>query len=212
MPDAYYLMATSDILNGPSYEPGKLPPTRWVAVEGADLRTWNDLKVDVTSGTTGNLNPPDLETFRDGLVAKAFAKNAVEQVYFDVQLPHTWTSGTGIRPHVHWSPGSSSDTGDVVWGLEYTWANAVNPPGNVFPASTTLSVTDTAAGAYGHQIAQWSEIDGTGFRLSSVLMCRLFRNGTDAADTFDADAFALSVDFHILNRPFGSDDEYPTGE
>jgi hypothetical protein len=127
----------------------------------ADLEAvgWDDLRVDVTSGTTGNLNPPDLETFRDGIVAKAFAPNATEQVYFDVQLPHNWDAGTGIRPHVHWSPGNSTNTGSVVWRLEYTWANAVVAPGNVFPETTTLTVTQAAAGvAYSHQIAQWTEI------------------------------------------------------
>jgi hypothetical protein len=171
---------------------------------------WDDLRVDVTSGTTGNLNPPDLETFRDGIVAKAFAPNATEQVYFDVQLPHNWDAGTGIRPHVHWSPGNSTNTGSVVWRLEYTWANAVVAPGNTFPETTTLTVTQAAAGvAYSHQIAQWTEIDGTGKRLSSVLMCRLFRVGGDAADTFTGDAFALSVDFHIQVQGNGSTDEYP---
>jgi hypothetical protein len=174
---------------------------------------WDDLRVDVTSGTKPNQDPPGFEVFRDGIRAYGFAPGATEQVYFDVQLPHTWDAGTGIRPHVHWSPGSSTNDGDVVWRLEYTWANAVAAPGNVFPETETLTVTQAAAGvAYSHQIAQWTEIDGTGKRLSSVLMCRLFRVGGDAADTFTGDAFALSVDFHIQVQGNGSTEEYPDPE
>ena len=171
---------------------------------------WDDLRIDVTAGTKGNLNPPDLATFRDGLVLTAFADNATEQVYFDVQMPHSWNK-TAIRPHIHWSPGNSADTGSVVWGLEYSWSNAVAEPGNTFPASTTDTVTQAAGGtAYEHQIAQWSEIDGTDKRVSSVLICRLYREGGNAADTFAGDAYALSVDFHILNNVYATDDEYPT--
>lgn len=212
MADVYLMVDADDLSGSGGYNPGEVPTGNMVVVSATadDLRTWDDLRVDVTAGTTGNLNPPGLETFRDGIVATAFAKNATEQVYFDVQLPHSWAAGTGIRPHVHWSPGNNATTGSVVWGLEYTWANAVNAPGNTYPASSTLSVTQAAAGsAYAHQIAQWSEIDGTGKRVSSVLMCRLFRDGTNEADTFDADAFALSLDFHILTWPLGSFDEYP---
>jgi hypothetical protein len=209
MPNVYSVAsATSDSYSPLNEHIEEL--TQYVLARDDSLLTWDDLRVDVTSGTTGNLNPPDLETFRDGIIAKAFAPNATEQVYFDVQLPHTWKEGTGIRPHVHWSPGSSTNTGDVVWRLEYTWANAVNAPGNTFPATTTLNVTQAAAGAYAHQIAQWDEIAGTGKRLSSVLMCRLARIGGDAADTFTGDAYALSIDFHIQCQPFGSEEEYPS--
>ena len=170
---------------------------------------WDDLRIDVTAGTKGNLNPPDLATFRDGLVLTAFADNATEQVYFDVQMPHSWNK-TAIRPHIHWSPGNSTGTGSVVWGLEYSWANPVAEPGNVFPASTTLSVTQAADGvAYKHQIAQWSEIDATGKRESSVLVCRFFRDGGNVADTFTGDAFAVSLDFHYQSQGFGSTDEFP---
>lgn len=180
------------------------------ALDGYTAVGWDDLRVDVTSGTTGNLDPPDLATFRDGLVLKAFAANATEQVYFDVQMPHSWISGSGIRPHIHWSPGNSTNTGAVVWKLEYSVANPVAEPDNTFPTTTTLSVTQAADGtAYKHQIAQWSEIDMTDKRASAVLLCRLYRDGGDVADTFTGDAYAVSVDFHYQSQGFGSTDEYP---
>ncbi len=172
---------------------------------------WDDLRIDVTAGTRGVTNPPGFEAFRTNVYANAFDKGTLEAVYFDVQLPHSAVSGTDLRPHIHWSPGVSTDTGAVVWGLDYTWANPVNPPDNTFPAVTSLSVTDTASGtAYEHRIAPWDAIDGSGMRASAVLMCRLYRDAANVADTFDADAWALSVDFHYQSQGFGSTDEYPT--
>jgi len=95
--------------------------------------------------------------------------------------------------------------------LEYTWANAVAAPGNTFPETVVLDPVDQAgAGAYAHQIAPFTEIDGTGMRLSSVLLCKLSRVGGATEDTFDDDAFGLSVDFHIQVAGHGSIEEYPS--
>jgi len=47
-------------------------------------------------------------------------------------------------------------------------------------------------------------------RVSSVLLCRLSRLGGATEDTFDADAYGLSVDFHIRTGVHGTTDEYPS--
>ena len=173
--------------------------------------TWDDLRVSLSTAKAGGAGVPTYSVFRDGVYAWAFSKAATEYLLFEVQLPHSWIAGTSIRPHVHWSPGVSTDTGSVRWALEYTWANAVATPGNTFPATTTLTADQAAAGtAYSHQIAELGTIAGTGMRLSSVLLCKLARVGGATEDTFDASAFGVSVDFHIQGRIYGSDDEYPT--
>ena len=171
---------------------------------------WDDLRVSLSSGQTGATDPPTYGEFRTGLYAWSFAASGVDALYFDCQLPHSWIAGTGIRPHIHWSPGNSTNTGSVVWKLDYSWANPVTAPGNTFPAPTTLPVTAAADGtAYKHQIAAFGEIDGTGFRESSVLMCRVYRDGSDDADTFTGVAWGLSLDFHIQVTGNGSIEEYP---
>jgi hypothetical protein len=129
---------------------------------------------------------------------------------FDVQLPHGWAEGSDIMPHIHWSPGNSTDTGAVRWGFEYTWANAEAAPGDAFPATTTIYFDDAAHGvAYSHQIATFPAVSGMGMRKSSVLMCRLFREGGHANDTFNTNAFAISFDLHIQLESSGSITEYP---
>lgn len=175
----------------------------------ASYPRWDDLRVSLSTARATGSGNPTFSPYRDGVYAWAFSKAADETVYFEVQLPHSWLAGSEIRPHVHWSPGVSADTGSVRWELEWTWANAVAEPGNVFPETDSDTVDQAAAGAYAHQIAQFAGISGTGKRLSSVLMCRLSRLGTATEDTFDAVAFGLSVDFHIQNVGHGSREEYP---
>lgn len=173
-----------------------------------DPQVWDDLRVSLSTAKPG-VTSPSYDTFIDGVEAYAFSKTVEQSVQFEVQLPHSWVQGTELRPHIHWSPGASTDTGVVRWALEYTWANPVASPGNVFPNTVTLTGDQAAAGAYHHQITSFGTISGTGKRVSSVLVCRLSRVGNASQDTFDDVAFGLSVDFHILNSGDGSVDEYP---
>jgi hypothetical protein len=53
-----------------------------------------------------------------------------------------------------------------------------------------------------------SGIDGTGKRVSSILLCHFYRQGADATDTFAGSAALLSVDFHYEIDSFGSDGQY----
>lgn len=172
----------------------------------ADPTRWNDLRVSLSAAKV-TTNPPTWEAFRGNVQAWGFSPTSQENLYFEVQIPHGWVIGSEIRPHIHWSPGVSTNTGDVVWELTYSWAN----PNDAFPAPTAVTATQAAAGAYEHQLVSWTPIAGTGMRESSVLLCRLSRVATDAADTFTADAFALSVDIHYQADSLGSVDEIPAG-
>lgn len=210
----------TDVSRGGFIAPGSpltlapLPSTGEVAADVGHLN-WQDLRVSLARANTGAGNP-SITTFRDGLRAYAMDKTTTMSLTFDMQLPHglvgnaTHPGGEGeIRPHIHWSPGNSAHTGTVVWGLEWTWASAVNPPNNTFETSTTLYTTQSALGtAYAHQIAAFDAIDVTEMRDSAILMCRLFRAA--ALDTFDADAFALSFDAHYQTHDDGTVEEYPS--
>lgn len=155
---------------------------------------WDDMRVSLTKASVGSATP-SLAVFRSPVQAWSFSKSALNEMFFDVQLPHNWVAGTDILPHIHWSPGASTDTGVVRWELEYTWASL----GEAFPAATLLDPVDVAAAgvAYQHQLTKLGTCTGTGKKLSSVLMCRVARVGNATEDTFDAVAWGLSVDFHI---------------
>lgn len=189
--------------------------------QGFTPSRWDDLRVSVLATKGGGIQDPTWTQVRtngagsQGVYGWSFSQTTEEEVFFDVQLPHTWEAGTELRPHVHWTHlvASPPGTTSVVWALEYTWANAVNPPGNTFGQTSIVRGTQLveAGSQYKQFITDLTPLDGTGKRLSSVLLCRLFREPTNVADTFAAGAIALSIDFHYLSNTWGSVAEYPAG-
>lgn len=163
---------------------------------------WEDVRVPGNTVVKQSTGPDDINPLGN-LEVLGFADNATESVSFSIQLPHSYKLGSTIYPHVHWMP-ISTNTGDVRWGLEYSWADY----GTTFPSPTTIYVNDTAGGvANEHQFASFPSISAganAGQQVSSMLICRLFREGGNAADTHSGDAAFLEFDIHIEIDTFGS--------
>ena len=187
-----------------------------VTLAGA-ATVWDDLQIPGTSvKATGN-SPPDLAGGFAGdntLDLYVFdGVNTLEQVFFTIQIPHRWKQGSTIRPHVHISP-TSTNGGDtnarvIRFSLEYTWAN-IN---GTFGASATLLLDSDP---FVPNTSQWKHllaknatgIDGTGKTLSSMLVCRLYRDPSDSADTYPQDVAFLQFDIHYEIDSLGSSGEY----
>lgn len=170
-----------------------------------DATVWDDLRVSAnTVSFLGLGSYPDWETFTYDLQGLAFSSSADEEVHFSVQMPHGWKEGSTIYPHVHWAP-STAASGGVTWVLEYTWAN-IN---GTFGSSSTMTFDDsTDSTALKHHIAvNGTGIDGSGKTLSSMLICRLYRDVSDANDDYGADAFLLEFDIHYELDTVGSRQE-----
>ena len=170
--------------------------------------TFEDLRVPVLSTVKSTSNPPDDIQILGNLVTFGFDKGKTEEVFFVAQLPHSYKTGSDIFAHVHWLPTTADNTGQVVWVLEYSWASH----DQVFPSTSTLSSYTTVgtddATAYEHRITDFGSIDGTGKTISSMLICRLYRDGGDSNDTYNADAALLEIDFHYEVNTLGSRQEY----
>lgn len=166
---------------------------------------WEDLRVPGTTVKLG-ATAPDFAAFlgSGNLLTYLFDGAATaEQVYFTIQMPHGWKAGSDIYPHIHWTP-TDANAGNVKWQLEYSWANI----DATFAAPTTISIVDAADGtAWKHQKAQFAAIVGSGKTLSSMLVCRLFRDPADAADTYAHDAAFLQFDVHYEIDTLGSRQE-----
>lgn len=167
-----------------------------------DATGWDDLRVPATSVVVGAA-PPDLGAFgpSGGLKVYLFDKATDQEVHLAVQLPHAWEEASNITPHVHWAP-VDTNTGTVRWGLEYAWANI----DGTFGAPAIIYAEDAGDGtAWKHQVKDFAALDATGKTISSMIVCRLFRDSGHANDTYDNDAALLECDFHYeIDTPAGS--------
>lgn len=180
-----------------------------------DATVWDDLLVPATMTKMGGTKDPGFAVFKtngsgsQGVFLYWFDAVTEEELYFAVQLPHSW-AGTPITPHVHWVPSIASDenpSGQTVrWGLEYTW---INIDGTF--ANTSIVYAKSASGlttAGKHLMTLFSAITpgaGTQDGISSMLICRIFRDATSVADdTYEHDAGLLEIDFHYEKNTIGS--------
>lgn len=172
---------------------------------------WEDLRVPLETTKVG-ASAPDFDTFIGSTKIYWFDAGTDQEVHFSVQLPHSWNCGQ-IVPHVHWVPKTTSDgtpANQVVrWGLEYYWANR----GVVFAAglgttiyTTTHAPADADVVALKHYVSAFAGISPTTDQdeISSMIICRLFRDANDAADTYEHDAGVLEIDFHYQVSSLGS--------
>lgn len=198
-------VATADVTNGPLLVKMGIIAADGGAGSSPNNPLWDDLRTSLVRAAV-TTDPPTLTVFRGATMANSFVQDATQSVMFDAQIPHTWLEGSDVHPHLHWSPGNSTSTAVVRWGLEYTWANVHDP----FPVSQTVYANAAASGvAYDHLIASFGTLSGVGKRVSSVFSCRLFREGANAADTFPVGAFAISFDFHLQMSSDGTVNEFP---
>ena len=172
------------------------------------IECWQNLIVPTESPSVPTIKTPSFAKFidngagSDGVWAWQFPHSKETHLFFVVPLPHSYWEGTDMDFHILWSP-TTAAAGSVVWGLEYTWANI----GDVIPASTistTTSATDSTA--YKHHITVLTTIPGTGKKIRSTFMGRIYRDGGHASDTYNADTALLEVSLTFKQNTVGSYD------
>jgi len=166
---------------------------------------WDDLRVQILTRTSARVSP----TFTAGFGGNAelytylFDPDTDNNVYFEAQMPHSWAS-TKIYPHVHWSP-TTTGTGNVRWILECSWTDYQQTFGTAFTYVLDSNIAE--ASQWKHVIAD----PGTGVTptvnqngVSSMLICRLYRDGGAAEDTYDDEASLVAFDIHYEIDTIGS--------
>ena len=179
--------------------------------------TFEDLRVDGSRVQNSGVTAPTWGVFVGGLYMNFFENAKTQSVYFNVQMPHAWKQGTDLGAHVHWATKATAPlTTTVYWTLEYQWVN-VGSDCNLSTNNTTSGYTvltnaninpDNSLAVGEHAITSVGTISGTGKNLSSVLVCRVYRQGDHANDTYTGDAALLSIDFHYEVDSFGSGTEF----
>ncbi len=161
---------------------------------------WKDQLTDLSSGRVAGANTPTWAAFVGGISAYSFSATLMNEMWFNIHIPHEFRPGTRIYPHVHWSV-LGTNTGTVRWGFEYTVAKGHAMAG--FGATQTVYVEQAYPGQTGgaptHMIAEVSDANAIAydFEPDTVVMFRLFRDAANVADTQTAAAFAFYADIHF---------------
>jgi hypothetical protein len=191
-----------------------------IRLDGAST-VWEDLMVFPDATTKGGSNPP----LWGGATSSAFKKNGSSQgvflwmfsasteqeLYFIVQIPHSYKAGSDLHPHVHWTTTTGTPSGtNVVWGLEYnivalggTFSNTT-----ILTSNTIISAIGTPTGTGQHLKTAFGSVSGTNIGISSVMICRLFRAVSDPSDTFANEVGLLGFDIHYEKDTEGSRTEF----
>lgn len=173
-----------------------------------DATVWDDLRILPSQFDRPGTTDPTIQDWQpggSGTTFKVWCFNQGQAGYFTIQIPHGYKTGTNLYAHVHWTPhtrGNEENGKTVAWKLDYSWAN-IN--GN-FGASATIDMTDTCDGTdHKHQMTPEISITGTDKSISSMLVCKIYRDATDNWVGTGANGPALlELDFHYQLDTVGS--------
>ena len=159
--------------------------------------TWDTALVD---GTV------QLHSF--GVSLDAYYKDVVMEKFFTAQFPHKKKMDTVIYPHVHWY-GEDLTAGDVVWKLEFIWNQAGKKMG--YTQTVERVEANDTTGEDGEPVQRMNNLPSsgiavpyTGEHVSSTMICRLYRDGTDSRDTYTGKVYLHEFDFHVEMDIIGS--------
>jgi len=164
---------------------------------------WKDENFDVASYRDTGASPPDIITIpTTNIITVSFdGASTVEDIDACKELNHDYREGTPIYFHVHWYA-TTSAAGNVKWQIEYY----ITKWDVVTPVKGTISVVAAASGvAWQPQITSFGALDlGALAEIGSQIHFRFFRDPTDVADTYGADAAVGTVGYHYQTNSRGS--------
>jgi len=168
-------------------------------VFNGEATVFDDLYVELNPATA--VYAPAYVNYKSGRVL-AFSDEAVneDRIHFVTQMPHGYKIGSSVYPHLHWV-GEDNTAGAVAWKLDYTTAT-VNGVFNV--TTTTTTYVQNSATTDLHNITSLGTI--TGDRgLSGVILGTLYRNSTNALDTYNGKSvYLMQMDIHYEIDTVGS--------
>lgn len=193
------ITSTSNIGSGLTIE-----TTGFIALTG-NAEAWDDLRVDSLTARTG-ASAPDLNSGFGGnanLYYQSFSQAGTQIVYFEVQMPHDWDGGQ-VDPHIHLTPATNL-TGTINFILEYSYSDingVFSTPSSTFNMQSVVS----SPSQWKHIIATKGLINLPASAISTMLMCRLYRDNTVGTNMGGAVGL-MSFDIHYKRNSLGSRSE-----
>ncbi len=169
---------------------------------------WDDMRVSLASAKIPAANFPDWVKIKDdgagsvGIYGYAFADG--EYAFLTTQISHRYKEGTLVYPHIHFMTTTNVSPADNFGiGLEYAWMNV----GDTLSATTLVTqvVSTGVNSSYKEQKVNIppAGIDGTGKKISSMFLCRLYRYAA-SVDNYAGDVIITDFDLHYQTDGLGS--------
>lgn len=141
-----------------------------------------------------------------------FNPAANEERFCELIIPRGYLDGETVQFFLNWTV-NAVNTGVVIWGLEYTIAQGHNQGANsTFNATTTITenVNIAAPNQYRHFTTEFAtDIPATILEPDTALLCRVYRDTGDAADTFAASAFPVKAGLNYPRSYLGAKNKTP---
>ena len=148
---------------------------------------------------------PDLININNtGIYLYGFAGAATtEQLYGSFEIPHNYKEGTDLVLHVHWLT-TTTNIGNVKWQVDY-WRVDMTTITTV--PSTPLNIVALGAAdgtAWKNNRIDATTVSGANIKIGDQVAFRLYRNPTDAQDTYPDDACVITFGIHYQIDTLGS--------
>lgn len=161
-------------------------------------------------------NSPQFQSFRNDLYLYGYPSGQFSESHLNFDVEYSHAPGTDLYVGVHWSPGIANTTGNVRFGIEFTWAwsfGSTQSTNTVFIDPVTIYIN---AGADGTPYKHYCNFNDYADRFPGNLVqgnmrfvARLFRDGAHPGDTFPDTIFALGVDLFYQVDRFGTTTKEP---
>lgn len=162
---------------------------------------WRDENAGGISLTKAAANQPDLITI-NGTSILTYGLDGVsklEELHWNREVNHDYVPGTNLIPHVHIYP-TTAHVGNIKLFLDYWIKN-----GSVLVTGTTSLVCSCTGIAWDEvKINFDDEIDGSDLGIGAQGHYRIYRNPTDAQDTYNYDVALGTLGYHYQSDSLGS--------
>lgn len=181
--------------------PWRIGDTRARNFAGGADAFWEDLRFPAAAIQLNPANThPALDTEIPG---RSYRNGETDTQIVMMQLPHSWLEGSVLKPHVHWQK-TTSAAGNVVWSLSYQWSSTGKVLEDAIVLSASVPTVSDQDTANLHAFTPLGDISTAGRKISDMLLMKLSRLGSDAADTYEATARLIEFDVHYQASTAGS--------
>lgn len=161
---------------------------------------WRDLTSDIIVRGSGPNDPSFVQYGASAFYQYQFSATTMQQVWLVYHVPHDYVPGTDIYFHAHWSNAvATPNTGNVVWGFEYTFAKGFNQgafsganPGSIITVTQACPST-----RYQHMVAETTAVTISGMEVDGLILVRAYRDAAAAGDTCTDAVFLHTADIHF---------------